>query len=83
MTGRAVAGGTFYPATGAFPAALRGDYFFADYVDRFIGVLDLANGNAAYTFGRLTGMPVDMLAGSDGALYVLTREAIVRVAVAP
>lgn len=81
FVGQAIAGGAFYPTSGAglFPAAYRGQYFFADFLDRFIGVLDLANGNAAYTFGRVSGLPVDMLAGADGALYVLTRGSIVRI----
>jgi glucose/arabinose dehydrogenase len=78
FVGRAITGGTFYPASGPFPAALHGRYFFADYVARFIGVYDIANG-AAYAFGRVGGAPVDLLAGADGALYVLTRSAIVRI----
>ena len=41
-------------------------------------MLDLANGNAAYAFGRVSASPVGMLAGQDGALYVLTRSGIVR-----
>lgn len=82
FTGLAITGGTFYPSTGAsavFPAPLRGNYFFADFSTRFVGRLDAANGNAAYAFANLAGNPVDMLAGSDGALYVLTRTAITRI----
>jgi glucose/arabinose dehydrogenase len=79
FTGFAIAGGAFYPASGPFPAQFRGNYFFADFVSRFIGVIDLANGNAAYAFGSVAGSPVDMLAGIDGALYVLTRSAITRI----
>jgi len=81
FNGQAIAGGTFYPTSGAglFPAAYRGQYFFADFLGRFIGVLDSANGNAAYTFGSVSGLPVDLLAGSDGALYILTRSAITRI----
>ena len=37
------------------------------------------NGNAAYAFGSVSGLPVDMLVGADGALYVLTRDAITRI----
>ncbi|MBI5719861.1 MAG: PQQ-dependent sugar dehydrogenase [Burkholderiales bacterium] len=79
--GQAIAGGAFYPTSGAglFPAPYRGQYFFADFLDRFIGVLDTANGNAAYAFGSVSGRPVDMLVGSDGALHVLTRDAIARI----
>lgn len=80
ITGNAIAGGAFYPASGPFPAAYRGNYFFADFTDRFVAVLDLANGNAATTFALLSGLPVDMLVGNDGALYVLTLGAITRIA---
>lgn len=79
FTGFSIAGGTFYPTNGAFPASYRGNYYFADYVSRFIARLDLANGNAAYAFARVAGNPVDMLVGQDGALYVLTRSAITRI----
>jgi glucose/arabinose dehydrogenase len=80
FVGFAIAGGAFYPSTGALPAPWRGNYFFADYVSKFIGVMDLANGNAAYAFGSVSGNPVDLLAAQDGALLVLTRNAIVRFA---
>ena len=76
--GEAITGGAFYPANGPFPAAYRGNYFFADFLGRFVGMLDLANGNAAYSFGRVAGLPVDMAVGSDGALHVLTRDGIAR-----
>lgn len=79
FVGFAIAGGTFYPASGPFPAAYRGNYFFADYVSHFVGRLDAANNYAAYAFATLGGAPVDMLAGADGALYVLTRSAITRI----
>ena len=78
FVGFAIAGGTFYPAGGALGAPWRGSYFFADTVSRFIGVLDMANGNVAYAFGSVSGSPVDLLAAADGALLVLTRGGIVR-----
>ena len=81
FVGFAIAGGTFYPANGALGAPWRGNYFFADYVSQFIGAIDLANGNAAYAFGRVSGSPVDLLAAADGALLVLTRNSIVRFSV--
>jgi glucose/arabinose dehydrogenase len=86
FTGFSIAGGAFYPSSGAaavFPGEYRGNYFFADFVSRFVGRLDLANGNAndkaAYAFANLAGNPVDLLAGLDGALYILTRTAITRI----
>lgn len=78
FVGFAIAGGAFYPGGGALGAPWRGNYFFADYVNRFIGVVDLANGNAAYAFGSVSGSPVDLLAAADGALLVLTRSGITR-----
>ena len=76
--GCSIAGGAFYPDSGSFPASYPGSYFFADFCSRFIGRLDLANGNAAYAFGSVSGNPVDMRVGLDGALYVLTRGGITR-----
>ena len=81
FTGFAITGGTFYPATGVFPAAYRDQYFFADLVGQFVGRIDSANGNAAYVFARLSGSPVDMLVGQDGALYVLTRSGVTKISV--
>ena len=78
FVGNVIAGGTFYPSGGVFPPAYRGSYYFADFGAKFIGRLDLANNNAAYAFGSVADSPVDMLAGLDGALYVLTRSGITR-----
>jgi glucose/arabinose dehydrogenase len=78
FTGCAIIGGAFYPDTGPFPAAYQGGYYFTDLCTGVIGRLDLANGNAAYAFGSVAGSPVGMLAGQDGALYVLKRDAITR-----
>lgn len=77
FTGFAIAGGSFYPASGPFPASYLGNYFFADFGTRFVARFDLAN-NAVYAFGSVSGNPVDMLSGADGALYVLTRDSIAR-----
>jgi glucose/arabinose dehydrogenase len=77
--GFAIAGGAFYPDTGAFPASYRNQYYFADYVSKFVGRIDLGNGNAAYAFASLSGSPVDLLVGPDGAVYVLTRSAVTRI----
>ncbi|GAB3245037.1 PQQ-dependent sugar dehydrogenase [Chitinimonas naiadis] len=79
FTGLAIAGGAFYPNSGPFPGSYRGNYFFADFLTRFVARLDPANDNAAYAFANLSGSPVDMLVGNDGALYVLTRTAITRI----
>jgi glucose/arabinose dehydrogenase len=78
FTGFAIAGGSFYPANGPLPAPWKGSYFFADYVSKFIGAVDLNNSNVAYSFGSVSGNPVDVMTASDGALLVLTRGTIVR-----
>jgi glucose/arabinose dehydrogenase len=78
FVGFSITGGTFYPAAGPFPANYRNSYYFADFVSRFVGRFDYAN-NAAYAFATVDDLPVDLLAGSDGALYVLTRAAITRI----
>lgn len=81
FNGYAITAGAFYPAgTTLFPAPYRNSFYFADYVTLFIGRLDLSNGFAAYSFGKLSGAPVGMLVGIDGALYFLTRTNIIRIA---
>ncbi len=78
FNGCAITGGAFYPDSGPFPAAYRGSYYFTDFCTPFIGRIDMANGNAAYTFGRVSGQAVGMLTGLDGALYVLAQSRITR-----
>ena len=80
FSGCAIAGGAFYGDTGAFPAAYRNSYYFADYCSRFVARIDTTAGsdNIATAFGTLSGDPVDMQVGADGALYVLTRGGITR-----
>jgi len=78
FVGFAIAGGAFYPASGPFPAAYRGSYYFADFVGRYVGRLDTDNG--ASLFARVAGAPVDLRVGADAALYVLTRDGIERIA---
>ncbi|MES2932094.1 MAG: PQQ-dependent sugar dehydrogenase [Pseudomonadota bacterium] len=79
FTGFCIAGSTFYPSLGNFPASFRGNYFFADYLSTFIARLDLANNNAVYAFAKTNGQPIGMLVGADSALYVLTRGAVTRI----
>lgn len=78
FSGCSVVGGAFYPDVGPFPQAYRGSYYFTDYCSPVIGRIDLANGNAAYAFGSVSGSPVGMMVAGDGALLVLTRSAVVR-----
>ncbi len=78
FTGCAIIGGAFYPDNGPFPAAYRGSYYFTDLCNPVIGRVDLANGNAAYAFGSVSGSPVGMMVANDGALLVLTQGGITR-----
>ena len=78
FSGIAIAGGSFYPQAGPFPPSYRGSYFFADLGSGVVGRYDVAN-QAAYAFASVPGNPVDVMTGADGALYVLTRSAIVRI----
>jgi len=52
-------------------------YYFADFLAQFVARYDWVN-DAAYAFATVSDLPVDLLAGNDGALYVLTRNSIVR-----
>ena len=82
FVGTAITGAAFYPASGGnFPPEYAGNYFFADFGARFIGRLDPANDDAAYAFASVADQPVDLLIGIDGALYVLTRSGVTRIAV--
>ncbi len=79
FTGSVIAGGTFYPEGGPFPDGYRGQYYFADFASRWVGRLDMLDGNDAYAFAQVSGNPVDLLVGTDGALYVLTQGGITRI----
>jgi glucose/arabinose dehydrogenase len=79
LFGESIAGGAFHPGEGGLSPDFEASYFFADFVNRFVGRLDMANGDAAYSFANLDGNPVDLRFGTDGALYVLTRTGIARI----
>ncbi len=72
-TGDCISGGAFYnPAIPQFPAAYTGKYFFADYVNGWIHVLNPTdNSVASFASGILN--PVDLQVGPDGSLYCLAR----------
>jgi len=77
--GVAIIGATFYPSGTSFPVNYDGNFFFADYGAGWVARLDLANENDAYAFAQASGPLVGLLAGSDGALYVLSRSSISRI----
>ncbi len=73
-SGCAITGGTFYnPSTAQFPASYVGKYFFADYCNSWIRVLDPATG-VAQAFASSAATPVDLQVGPDGSLFYLTYE---------
>jgi glucose/arabinose dehydrogenase len=73
FTGRAVTGGVFYVTSNhTFPLDYAGDYFFADNVSDWIRRFDAAS-NTIHAFAAVTGAPVDLALGPDGALYYLSR----------
>jgi glucose/arabinose dehydrogenase len=78
FNGCSIIGGAFYPDAGPFPQAYRGSYYFTDFCNAVVGRVDLANGNAAYAFGSVSGSPVGMMVANDGALLVLTQGAVTR-----
>jgi uncharacterized repeat protein (TIGR03806 family) len=77
--GRSITGGAFYnPPVRQFPAEYVGKYFFADYMDNWIRVLDPADPKAIRLFATGLSAPVDLKVGADGSLYCLNRHAWVK-----
>ncbi len=60
-------------ATNRFPAIYAGKYFFADYCNGYIKVLNPANGQIESTFATGINRPVDFEFAKDGSLYYLER----------
>jgi glucose/arabinose dehydrogenase len=82
--GNAIAGGAFYnPPTGQFPASYLDDYFFGDFVNGWINVMNLAD-SSVRNFGSGLGSVVDLKVGADGSLFYATQGGIIgRVQYAP
>ncbi|MCW1969175.1 MAG: PQQ-dependent sugar dehydrogenase [Anaerolineae bacterium] len=80
-TGCAVIGGTFYnPIRQNFPSVYLGKYFFADFCQGWIRMLDPKTASASSPYNAETfatgffGMAIThLLTGPDGALYMITR----------
>jgi glucose/arabinose dehydrogenase len=75
-----ITGGAFCPrdppGDPRWPGALRGRYFFADYMRGFIQTLDPDNlAEKPRDFATGLGKITDLAFGPDGALYVLDRNA--------
>ncbi|HEX8921987.1 MAG TPA: PQQ-dependent sugar dehydrogenase, partial [Pyrinomonadaceae bacterium] len=72
-SGCAITGGAFYnPVFSQYPSQFVGKYFFADFCNGWIRLLDPAN-NTASDFASGIASPVDLQIGTDGLLYYLAR----------
>lgn len=70
----AITGGTFFnPTSSRFPSGYVGKYFYTDYCNTAIKVLDFANGNAVTTFATGIDRPIDVKVSPDGNLYYVAR----------
>ena len=71
--GQAITGGAFYsPPTDVFPPAYAGDYFFADFVNDWINVMN-ADGTDVRRFATDAGGVVDLKVTASGSLLYLSR----------
>jgi glucose/arabinose dehydrogenase len=79
VIGRSITGGTFYRGgTTPFPVAYRHQYFFLDFMNHWIRIIDPSNPQSSKLFGKNFNGPVDIESGPDGSLYVLNRGTIWR-----
>jgi glucose/arabinose dehydrogenase len=76
--GDAIAGGAFYnPDVQQFPGSYAGKYFFGDYVNGWVNLLNLSDSTVT-NFGSSLGSVVDLKLYPDGSLYVLTTDGIIK-----
>ncbi len=74
VMGCAVVGGSFYqPAQGQFPQEYVGKYFFGDYCNGSIRVLNPDNGQFVKVFATGINRLLLLLTGPDGSLYYIAR----------
>ena len=79
VIGRSITGGTFYRGgTTSFPKEYYHHYFFLDFMNHWIRVIDPSNPETSKLFGKNFNGPVDIETGPDGSLYVLNRGTIWR-----
>jgi uncharacterized repeat protein (TIGR03806 family) len=77
--GRSITGGTFYnPLHSQFPPRYVGKYFFVDFMDNWIRVLDPDHPDQVELFATGLLGPVDLATAPDGSLYYLNRNAWVK-----
>ncbi|HEY8505947.1 MAG TPA: PQQ-dependent sugar dehydrogenase, partial [Gemmataceae bacterium] len=76
---KSIAGGVFYdPPRRQFPEKYLGKYFFAEYMQGWVGVLDPDGGKLVEKFATGLPGPVALALAADGSLYVLNRDAWVK-----
>jgi glucose/arabinose dehydrogenase len=76
-TGCAVIGATFYdPVQFQFPPQYHGQFFFADYCEGIIWVLDPESGAIQETFATNIERPIALQTAPDGSMYYLERRGI-------
>lgn len=72
--GCAIVGAAFgFQGNALIPAAYQNRFFFADYCNGWIKMLNPATGTLSATFATGIDRPVSMLATADGAMYYLAR----------
>jgi uncharacterized repeat protein (TIGR03806 family) len=72
--GRSITGGAFCNAkVQQFPPEYGGKYFFTDYMDNWIRVLNPDDQRSVTLFATGLQAPVDLKFGPDGSLYYLNR----------
>jgi len=72
--GCAILGGAFYdPDLLRFPERYHGMYFYADYCEGYINVIDPDSGELLETFATSINRPLALQFASDGSLFMLER----------
>ena len=65
--------GTGFPGPRNFPSSFHRKFFFADYNNGYIKVLDMENPKTVADFATGAKNPVDIKFGADGVMYYLDR----------
>jgi glucose/arabinose dehydrogenase len=65
--------GTGFPGTRNFPASFHRKFFFADYNNSWMRVLDIDDPKTVTDFATGTGNPVDIKFDKEGVMYYLNR----------
>lgn len=79
LQGVSIVGAVFLPSTGPWPPAYQGDYLFADYTGGWVARWKAYTGEVS-TLARVGTGVVDLALGADGALLILSRTGLQRLA---